>query len=105
MLGILSFYYLYWSAFVSLLCGLKLSGDCVWAELCAYCKIVIRGEFDVRCQGVCGKVYNVNTKCSGLDKYFSYVIELCNILRYMCPDCVTYMQKVYLVLKEIYTKG
>uniref|UniRef100_A0A1A9W984 Uncharacterized protein n=1 Tax=Glossina brevipalpis TaxID=37001 RepID=A0A1A9W984_9MUSC len=72
--------------------------DCV---KCHKCKCSIRGETGIRCQGVCEKVFHNIHKCSGLDEYSVKVLGGNNYIKFMCDDCVTYIQNVDSVVGNI----
>ena len=50
----------------------------------------------IKGEGKCGRAYHLALKCSGLDSYTEI-----NVLRYMCGDCVIYIQNVDGILKEM----
>ena len=41
-------------------------------------------------------------KCSGVDNYIEIKLKEINMLRYMCDDCVVYIQNVNGILKEMH---
>lgn len=68
---------------------------------CSKCKLAIRGESGIRCNGVCDKVYHFTKKCAGIDQYSAKIIDEDNFVRYICNDCMLYIQNVDLVVREI----
>lgn len=68
---------------------------------CSKCRSAVRGESGVRCAGVCGKIFHTNVKCSGLDQYSSNVLDTNKMIKFMCDDCVQYIQNVDLIVKEM----
>lgn len=68
---------------------------------CTKCKTPIRGESGVKCEGVCEKVFHCANKCSGLDQYSSGILNTNPMIRFICGDCVLYIQNVDLVLKDV----
>lgn len=68
---------------------------------CSKCKSAIKGESGIRCNGVCNKVYHFTKKCAGIDQYSANIMNEDNFVRYICDDCMLYIQNVDLVLREI----
>lgn len=68
---------------------------------CDKCKLAIRGESGIRCDGVCNKVFHNTLKCSGLDEYSSGVLNQSSMIKYVCMDCMQYIQNIDLVVKEL----
>lgn len=68
---------------------------------CSKCKSTIRGESGIRCNGVCGRVYHFTKKCAGIDQYSAKIIDEDNFVRYICNDCMLYIQNVGIALREI----
>ncbi|XP_036335074.1 uncharacterized protein LOC118745643 isoform X1 [Rhagoletis pomonella] len=65
------------------------------------CKGAIRGETLFRCEGVCGRAYHSETKCSGIDSFKATVIGTHPIVKFICVECVTYIHNVDLVIRDI----
>lgn len=68
---------------------------------CCKCKNSIRGETGIRCAGVCGKIFHITMKCSGLDQYSNNMFGSNKMIKFMCEDCVMYIHNVDLVLKDM----
>ncbi|XP_036340117.1 uncharacterized protein LOC118749421 [Rhagoletis pomonella] len=69
---------------------------------CDKCKSTIRGEVgNIRCEGVCGKYYHLTRRCSGLDQCSIDKLQECEMLRFMCADCVHYVNNVDDILKDM----
>lgn len=68
---------------------------------CPKCKLKIRGETGIRCEGVCGKVYHSVAKCSGIDEYSAKVIQQDNMVHVICADCLQYIRNVDMMLQQI----
>lgn len=68
---------------------------------CSKCRTAIRGETGVQCMGVCNKVYHCTIKCAGIDQYSAKILDANNFVRFICDDCLQYIQNVDLVLKDI----
>lgn len=71
------------------------------SEECNKCKASVRGETGIRCMGVCNKLFHITIKCSGIDQYSYKILGENNYIRYMCNDCILYIQNVDMVLREI----
>ena len=68
---------------------------------CTKCKSSIRDESGIRCNGVCNKVYHYTKKYAGIDQYSSKILEEDNFVRFMCDECLQYIQNVDLVLNVV----
>lgn len=68
---------------------------------CSKCKLAIRGESGVRCEGICKKEFHQTIKCCGVDQYNLKILESNNFIRYMCDDCIQYVHNLDLVLAEV----
>lgn len=68
---------------------------------CRKCRSAIRGETGIRCDGICDKVYHFTKKCAGIDQYSGNIMSENNFIRFICDDCIMYIQNVDLVLKGI----
>lgn len=68
---------------------------------CEKCKSTIRGETGKRCDGVCGKIFQLKTNCSGLDDYASTVLNQNRMLRFICDDCTTYIYNMDAAMKDM----
>ena len=68
---------------------------------CTKCKSSIRGKNDIRCNGVCKKVYHYTKKCAGIDQYSTKILKENNFVRFICYDCLQYIQNVDIVLNII----
>ncbi|XP_017488515.1 PREDICTED: uncharacterized protein LOC108376783 [Rhagoletis zephyria] len=70
-------------------------------DKCVTCKSLIRGGSGLRCEGVCGKLFHSATKCSGLDGYKATIIGTHPMVKFICPECIIYIQNVDLLLRDI----
>lgn len=68
---------------------------------CFKCKNSIRGETGIRCAGVCGKVFHIAIKCSGIDQYSTNIIGTNSMIKFICEDCIMYIHNVDHVLKDM----
>lgn len=68
---------------------------------CSKCKLGIRGESGIRCDGICKKVYHYTRKCAGIDQYSEKIFTEGGFVRYMCDDCMQYIQNIDFAMQEI----
>lgn len=68
---------------------------------CSKCRSAIRGESGIHCNGVCEKIYHFTKKCGGIDQYSANIFDQNNFIRFICDDCMQYIQNVDMMLKEI----
>ncbi|XP_055388350.1 uncharacterized protein LOC129616828 [Condylostylus longicornis] len=68
---------------------------------CETCKRRITGGNGIRCAGVCNRIYHTTAKCAGLDEYQIGIIESNNKIRFMCDECILYIQNVDMVLQKM----
>ena len=67
---------------------------------CSKCRTAIRRESGIRCNGVCDKVYHLTEKYAGIDQYSAKMMVEHNSIRFICDDCMHYIQNIDLVLRE-----
>ena len=62
----------------------------------------VRCETDIKCEGVCGKLFHLALKCLGLDNYTECKLKEINMMEYMWHDYVVYIQIVDGILKKMH---
>lgn len=68
---------------------------------CHKCKSKIKGETGIQCSGVCKKIFHEALKCSGLDQSTLNIVYTNNNVKFICDDCLLYIQNVDLVLQNM----
>lgn len=68
---------------------------------CHKCKSKIKGETGIICAGVCKKTFHEQLKCSGLDQSTINIVYTNKNVKFICEDCVLYIQNVDLVLQNM----
>ena len=69
---------------------------------CNKCKGTIRGESGYKCEGVCGKIYHSDIKCSDIDQYPIGILNKRNIIRFVFYiHCLQYIHSIDEILGSI----